>query len=1179
MHSLILTLLAVVLGNWTLQREGSAEVYPATVPSTVAGVLADNGVSVPDRAVFDDAWTYTCTFDLEGNALKRFHRLRSGGVGYRADITLNGTLIASADTTFGVFSVREWDVTPLLKKHNTLSVRLQRAQSGDLNIGFVDWNPRPADESMGLVRDLELLESGAVALTDLYVRPDVSLEGSPSADLHVEVTLQNLQGKRVSGTLEGSWAGGGFSVPVELAAGETRTLTLTPATCPALRTDRPRLWWSRELGDPFLYTMQASFSVKGKVSDSREVPFGIRKIESEIDAEGHRQFILNGHKVLLKGGGWTDEVNLRDTHASLEDQMAHVVNMGLNCIRFENIWGKDSYIYDLCDREGILALVGFSCQWEWEDYCGLPQSSRYGCITDPASIDLAARYFADQVRWLRNHPALIGWMTGSDRIPTPELEKKYMAAYGALDYRPYICSAKSLTSTYGGPSGTKMEGPYEYVFPDYWYLDTRHGGAFGFNTETGIGSNWPQLESLHRMVPAEADRWPLGAAYDRLCTASSSAMNTTAVLQEAVTAQYGAGTSLADFTRKAHALGYDGTRAMFEAFRCNLPHTTGIVQWMLNSACPSLYWQLYDSYLSPTGDYYGVQKACAPVQLIFNYKDYRVYAVNETGKDVRVDASVQLFDAVSRPVGEGSAQVTVPDREPVPVFSLDSLRGRECFVALQIRDGADNFYCLPSELTAYDEARANWYITPAVRYPSLRFVTALPEAALTYNVTEVPDTEGKTYRVTLTNTSEVIAYQNILKLVGEDECLVEPALWNENFVTLLPGASKTLTCKAPSAGTVRIDTWNASVSVADDGARDRSKYADNAFRDDDRYHVETPYPTVQVGQVKGNKVKNVIVMIGDGMGLEQISCGWVLNGGHLNLDNFVYTGWSRTYATDRLVTDSCAGGSAIATGEKTRYGHMGLDADGNPVQNSLMKAMALGKKTGIVVTCRINDATPLDFCGHSTDRHQDEANAAQFVGSGIDFLAGGGLRFWTDRSDGRNLVEEMKAEGYTFAATTGEILAAGDGPLLALLADTEMDPALERGDYLEQATMKAISNLDGKKGFFLMVEGSSIDDWAHRNKVGYMAEELFDFDRTVGKVLEWAEKDGETLVVVTADHSTGGLTLLGGSLPERTVKVHFSTRGHNGTVVPVFAYGPHAEAFTGIHENAEIGRLIADFIK
>lgn len=357
-----------------------------------------------------------------------------------------------------------------------------------------------------------------------------------------------------------------------------------------------------------------------------------------------------------------------------------------------------------------------------------------------------------------------------------------------------------------------------------------------------------------------------------------------------------------------------------------------------------------------------------------------------------------------------------------------------------------------------------------------------------------------------------------------------------------------------------------------------SRYADDKFGDDDKYSVAEPYETVYVNQPKSKKVKNVILMIGDGYGLEQMSCAWVLNGGRLNIDNCIYTGLSRTYATDKLITDSCAGGSGLSS-QKTKYGYMACDEDGNPVTSVLQIAQQKGMKTGVTVTCRINDATPADFCCHSTDRDDEEGIAAQYVDSGVDFISGGGLKFWRDRSDGRDLVAEMQAKGYTFVDSPEDIDSVKEGKFLGLFAPTEMEPALDRGPILEDTAMKAIELMDNKKGFFLMIEGSCIDDHLHHQKVGYAAEEMFDFDRTIGKVLKWAEADGHTLVIITADHNTGGLTLIDGSLEDRNVKVHFSTKGHNGVVVPVYAYGPHAEDFVGFYENADVAAKIRAILK
>lgn len=360
--------------------------------------------------------------------------------------------------------------------------------------------------------------------------------------------------------------------------------------------------------------------------------------------------------------------------------------------------------------------------------------------------------------------------------------------------------------------------------------------------------------------------------------------------------------------------------------------------------------------------------------------------------------------------------------------------------------------------------------------------------------------------------------------------------------------------------------------------RDRSKYATYSFSKDDIYKVETPYRTVAVKQPKGKKVKNVIFMIGDGMGINQVSVGWVANGGALNIDQMPVAGYSRTTCFDKLVTDSCAGGAALAGGEKTRYGYIGADKDGNPMVTSLHLARKRGMKTGITVTCRLNDATPADFVNHSTSRKDQEGLTAQYVDSGVDFISGGGSHFWNQRSDGRNLIEEMKAKGYTYVDKLEDIAGAPGDKFLGIYDEYDLKPCLDRGPILMESTMKAIQMLDNRKGFFLMVEGSQIDDWCHRKKVGHMCEELFDFDKVVGAVLQWAEKDGQTLVIVTADHNTGGLSLLKGSIEERTVKVHFSTDGHDGILVPVFAYGPHAGDFAGVHENSEIGEIVKQIL-
>ena len=371
----------------------------------------------------------------------------------------------------------------------------------------------------------------------------------------------------------------------------------------------------------------------------------------------------------------------------------------------------------------------------------------------------------------------------------------------------------------------------------------------------------------------------------------------------------------------------------------------------------------------------------------------------------------------------------------------------------------------------------------------------------------------------------------------------------------------------------------AYVSNAQVLDRDRSKYAVNNFAEDDKYVMLEPYETVSVQEPKGKKVKNIIFMIGDGMGLEQISAAWVCNGGKLNLDNFTYVGLQRTYSANKLVTDSAAAGSALATGEKTNNGMIAMTPDSVAVKSLAEEAMEKGKRAGAAVTCRVTDATPAVFFSHAPSRKLMDDIAVQMTNSGLYFLSGGGTKYWSGREDGIDLVGQAEAMGYTYVETKEEMMAVEEGPVIALMDEYELQPALDRGDILPSSVQKALQVLDNKKGFFLMIEGSMIDDGGHDNKAGKTMEEIFDFDRTLGLVLEWAEKDGETLVIVTADHATGGMTLLGGSIDEKKIRVNYSTTGHNGVALPVFAWGPHAEDFVGIYENAELSDKIRALIR
>ncbi len=338
------------------------------------------------------------------------------------------------------------------------------------------------------------------------------------------------------------------------------------------------------------------------------------------------------------------------------------------------------------------------------------------------------------------------------------------------------------------------------------------------------------------------------------------------------------------------------------------------------------------------------------------------------------------------------------------------------------------------------------------------------------------------------------------------------------------------------------------------------------------FQMSRPYAVEKiVGQARQDKPKNIILMIGDGMSLSTMYTAWAANKGHLNIENCQYVGLSKTYSANRLLTDSAAAGTAFATGHKTDNGSVGVDTDGKPQASILEIAKRHGLATGLIATCNILDATPAVFVAKINDRDKWDDIEVQFVAGDVDFVCGGGWKNFRNGRDGRDLTRELAGEGYQLPRTIEELEKISQGKVFALLADGDLPQLKVRGDTLSRAAMKAIELLSrDEQGFFLMIEGSMIDDGGHNNKLDQMMDETHDFDRTVGKVLHWAARDGGTLVVVTADHETGGWTLLGGDIATGKVKGNFSTDGHSGVMVPVYSFGPKAETFTGIFENTDL---------
>lgn len=805
---------------------------PTSVPSTVLAALVRSGEvqdpyfarnleSIPTSR-FTVPWWYRTELELAA-PLPAEARLVLDGVNYRADVWLNGRQIGSRDAIAGAFRVFALDVTPhLVVGTNALAIQVVPPVPGEPTIGFVDWNPAPPDRNLGLWRGVELRTSAGVALDDVVVRSDLDLGELDEARLTVGARLTNHGDRAVTVTVRGA-IGPEPAIAVErevtLAPKEKRQVVLAPAEHPELVLRSPRLWWPHDMGEPHLYTLDLEAAVQGSVSDRRHLAFGIRHVADYLTHEGHRGYAVNGRKVLVRGGGWVDDLLLADDDRRLEDQIRYVRHLNLNTIRLEGFWGSTPKLYELADRYGVMVWAGWSCQWEWENYLGQPVDAEFGGIDTPAEMDLVARSLRDQVLGLRNHPSVVVWNLASDMLPRPELERRYRTLLAEVDpTRPPLAACSVRESEVSGPTGVKMNGPYEWVPPDYWYLDKERGGAFGFNTETGPGAQPPVAASLRRMLP-RASWWPMDELWDY-----HSGRNEFASLDRyvrALDARYGPSRSLDEFAQKAQVANYEAMRPMFEAFSLRRPGSTGVIQWMLNSAWPDMFWQLYDWYLVPTGAFYAARNANRPVNVAYDYAERRLVAVNDRREPLRgVTARVRVFDVGSNVLLDEALALDLPAGERREVLALPAITAPEkvYFVDARLESAAGaplagSFYWLPAQPDVLDWERSEWFYTPTARFADLTALSRLPAAALEVAHRFTPAEGGQAVEVTLSNPGPHLAFFVELMVTGKASGRpAAPILWDDNYVSLAPGERRRVRGTFPAhalAGEEPVLQWQA----------------------------------------------------------------------------------------------------------------------------------------------------------------------------------------------------------------------------------------------------------------------------------------------------------------------------------------------------------------------------------
>ena len=504
--------------------------YKTTVPSTVLAAQVANG-EFKDLYVADNlhkllsrenpvgtnqgiqssnnpyacSWWYRTEFRLPQNFQGRKVWLHFNGINNKANVWLNGRKLADVNNVAGAYRIYEFDATSLIDQNrtNVLAVEVFAPGPKDFGINFVDWSPTPPDKDMGLWRDVYLVASGPVRVRYPEVVTHFPNNSLDRADLTIRTELHNDTDSSVEGTLYGEFESVRFKKKVALTPGESRSVTFTPDEFPQLKIDHPELWWPINLGAQKLHRLSMRFEAAGVVSDTQATNFGIREITGELYGDkpqmgevynnngdfsriktDKRPFLIrvNRQPVLIRGAGWSPEMLLRTSDERLSAELNYVRDMHLNAIRLEGKLENEQF-FDLADRMGILILAGWCCCDHGDDWKSW----------QPNDLTIASESLRSQILRLRSHPSLALWMNGSDNPPPAQVEEAYRKILNETGWpNPFISSASATPTSVSGASGVKMTGPYDYVPPSYWLIDDDHfGGAFGFNTETGPGPQFP----------------------------------------------------------------------------------------------------------------------------------------------------------------------------------------------------------------------------------------------------------------------------------------------------------------------------------------------------------------------------------------------------------------------------------------------------------------------------------------------------------------------------------------------------------------------------------------------------------------------------------------------------------------------------------------------------------------
>ena len=835
--------------------------YPVHhMPATVLQILEDDSIyknlyygmnlTTPGDLWKKD-WWYRTEFKVPAG--RQVYTLIFKGINYRADIWLNGQIVADKTQVVGMYNSFEFDVSKLVHSgaDNILALKItpereipgeSTVELGDtwhdwLNwkyIGFHDLRKNlnfsfPPDRNAGVWKRVYLSSTGPVTIRNPYVVTDLPLPETNPASLTVYVDLTNHAYKPVVGILTGEITrpgreSVGFEQPVSLLTSETKEVSFSPQSFAALIIHNPELWWPYRWGKPNLYHLQLQFRVNDEISDSEGIDFGIRKVTQKRDTDvsypkigtgGSFYLQVNGKDYLIRGAVYTPDLLFINDPTRDAAIMLYAKDLGLNMLRWELKIADDTMI-DRADREGMPVMLGWMCCGQWEQWDSWTAEDQW-----VARTSLRAR-----LRELRSHPSVVLWANGSDGLPPDPVLNDYHSIEGELHWQDTIVDTVSHVNRFW--NGIHMAGPYVWHPPSYWFSD-KYGPARGSSAEEGDNEIIPPLESLRKFIPPDK-LWPIND-YWYFHAGAIADNNTLADAIRVVDKRYGPSSSAEDLSTKAQLAYYEDSRAKYEAYATHWFNRKMTMNWMMNNHWPSFFGHLFDYYFKQGGGYFGAKKALQPVSVVWDYyatgdrSTAHVYAVNESLEPLEhVNVTVGFYDLNGlRKYTSETRDLNIGPASSVDILKLPRVAGLTAvyFVRCQMTDAnghllAENVYW---QSQADDEigppANDNQFATKLAQWGDMSALRRMRPAPISVACTRADSNRETSTAVTLNNHSDHIAFfirVEVTKGPNGEELL--PIRYNENYVTLFPRESRTLAAVFDNAllggeqPAVRVDGYN-----------------------------------------------------------------------------------------------------------------------------------------------------------------------------------------------------------------------------------------------------------------------------------------------------------------------------------------------------------------------------------